>query len=549
MAKYYRFIIPAIVSGLLLVAASAAYLRYLAWFALVPLLWAIYAASKENKNKKFLFLLGFAAGAVYFGYTVRWFFSINLAELLGMSPLLSFVTVAFVWLYSTLAFSLFWGLFSLFLGLELRRQRKWYFELAIAVSFFAIAEFLRTYFFGVAWLGSGSVLGFHWTIGNLAYLFTDSRLIIWLAPITGIYGITTVIAAANYFLLALYQKRLNINPPRRYYVAGAVILAALCFVAIPKSKPQNQPSGGQSLEYAIVQANEPSKYDLAPKEQLEIFNSQLELMNKINSADPKVQLVVLPEAVSFIKNISNFLGADQITKYFKKIFPGKEVLTVAPTRFIDENGKFRSRALYIDSQKGYIGFYDKRILSPGGEFIPYILKLPIKLLSPKTVVSFSRTRDLAPGKQNEPKGVDFAGLFRVGSAICSDFFSPGFVRGVAKTSDVIAGLSSTGFLNGNSAMVSQIQANAKLRAAENNTPIILAANTGISYAVDGQGLTAKTAQNKDSELLTGTIYIPRKKTWYNRFGDWILIPFFCVAVFCLINNFKKHGLSFKKVHK
>ena len=64
---------------------------------------------------------------------------------------------------------------------------------------------------------------------------------------------------------------------------------------------------------------------------------------------------------------------------------------------------------------------------------------------------------------------------------------------------------------------------AQLRAAENNRYLVRAANADFSYIIDNQGRLEEKSQVADGGLFTGKVALISKESFYNRFGDWILI--------------------------
>ena len=70
---------------------------------------------------------------------------------------------------------------------------------------------------------------------------------------------------------------------------------------------------------------------------------------------------------------------------------------------------------------------------------------------------------------------------------------------------------------------------AALRAVENRTPIIRAANTAISGIIDATGKLRNTTQLFTREFVTGEI-VPNKgaRTFYSQFGD--IFSYLCLVL-------------------
>jgi apolipoprotein N-acyltransferase len=81
-------------------------------------------------------------------------------------------------------------------------------------------------------------------------------------------------------------------------------------------------------------------------------------------------------------------------------------------------------------------------------------------------------------------------------------------------------MSSTAIYHGSNQSVRELLAVARFRAAENSKPLILAANMGLSYAINSHGKILNIASNENPQILTGSVDFSQEKSWYNRCGDW-----------------------------
>ncbi|MCL1794418.1 MAG: hypothetical protein FWG34_11185, partial [Oscillospiraceae bacterium] len=80
----------------------------------------------------------------------------------------------------------------------------------------------------------------------------------------------------------------------------------------------------------------------------------------------------------------------------------------------------------------------------------------------------------------------------------------------------------------------QHNAQAVLRAVENNRYVVRAANTGLSSFISNTGKILQKSEIQTRETLTQQIEIVENKTAYTRFGDIILYLSWIYAGFCLI---------------
>jgi len=141
-------------------------------------------------------------------------------------------------------------------------------------------------------------------------------------------------------------------------------------------------------------------------------------------------------------------------------------------------------ALFLDPEGDPLACYDKMHPVMFGETIPFADRFPwLYSLSPLAA-------GLTPGTR--PVAVNVAG-YAVTPNICYETALPDAVRGLVRTlvgqgrrPDVIVNLTNDGWFWGSSELDMHLVA-AVFRAVEVRTPIVVAANTGFSAAIDGSG--------------------------------------------------------------
>lgn len=185
-------IMAALASGILLAAGFPSVDFFpLAWIALVPLM-----ISLLDKGMKPAFLLGMLSGFVYFLGTVFWVY--NPMFFYGHLPAaLSAVLVAALCIY----LSIYVAVFSMLFNYLTVRSR--FPALFIAPVLWVTLEFLRTY----------ALTGFPWAL--LGYSQYKFLTIIQIADITGVYGVSFLIAAVNgavFDIFFNFPKRLKEMP-------------------------------------------------------------------------------------------------------------------------------------------------------------------------------------------------------------------------------------------------------------------------------------------------------------------------------------------------
>lgn len=521
MAKDYKNFLLAGLAGLILGLAYPNWgfsFGFLAWLGLIPLFLSL-------KNSKNSFWIGSTAGLIYFLIVFRWYWDVYSLDGFGINSKVLSITIIFVvYSISCLAMAVFWGIWAYAAKLNQSGKLKFIF----APSAFVLVEFLRSIGFGLLWFGSGTLFGPHWTMGNIAYGLSNNHLALWLSSFVGIYGLDFLIVLINLLIFEIIvAKKFNLY----FRLAGGLIIFIFFAIISPRINFGNQPTGvtgGNKINFALIQTNQPTKINYSPEEKVAFFKEQLELLNEVGKNHPQAELIVFPETSEFFKDLSTFLSTQQVQDYFGKLFTDPHLI-ISGARVTDDNGRSVSRVFSLDTKNDIVGYYDKRLLAPMGEFLPSPIKLALNLFAKNSAVQFGKLRELSVG-QNKSSQTNFDGKFSVSPLVCSELVSPSLARSAAKSSDVIVGMASSGIFHGKGRAILETLAMSKFRAAENRKPLVLAVNMGLSYAIDSRGDIDSIAFNQESQILTGDIIVDFGRSWYNKLGDW---PILLVSGFIL----------------
>lgn len=502
-------ILLAILSGILLTLSLSPLpfdLYFLAWFALVPLLLPLW-----QKKSSHAFIIGMITGFVYFLGTTYWVFnSMYYYGHLG-TPLSLFMT-----LLLSLYLALYVGVFATLFNFLASRSRC---PALLIVSFtWATLEFLRSYVF----------TGFPWS--SLGYSQHKFLPIIQFADITGIYGVSFLVAAFNgaiYDIIYFIKKRREapLLPPT-YTIAGFLFLAVLTVGVFSyghyRLKSDNP---GEKVKISIVQGNirQDIKMDMAYQNM--IFEKYVNLTDKVIKDSPS--LIVWPEA-SFpyafeadIKNSQRLIDYQKSTDSF---------LLFGATLIKDKTDfqyKLANSVVLLNKKGEVISSYDKIHLVPFGEYVPLKWLLPID----KLVADIG---EFVPGKEYTVAHTPFGNL---STAICYEIIFPGLVRKFASNgADMIVTITNDAWF-GRSSAPYQHFAMAILRAVENRMPVARSANTGISGFIDAKGRILQKTDIFVEATLTDEVTIKTfKKTFYTKYGD--LFSFLCILItfLCITNH-------------
>ena len=172
-------------------------------------------------------------------------------------------------------------------------------------------------------------------------------------------------------------------------------------------------------------------------------------------------IIIFPEGTNFSKTLGQFLGPEGLKSFFDKL-SDQNILIIDSLRVVESSGDLYSRTVFIDSKFGAIGFYNKEILVPAGEFLPYILKWPLFIASPSLREKFKNYQEFSKG--NSINVFDYSNL-KIKSLICSDIISPSKSR--FNNADLIILTGSTSAWKGSKIIDDQLLKITRLRAIEN----------------------------------------------------------------------------------
>lgn len=462
--------------------------------------------------KPFGFWSGLTIGVLYFGYIFFWLWNLYPLHGFGItSGLISFAVIFVLFSVGVAGMAVFWGLFS-YLAFSFFKDKKQPISAPLYLAgTFVLGEYLRSFFFGILWLGNGSYLGPHWTIGNLAYLFSDMATIIRTSSVWGIYGIEFIMTYFFSGLIYYSQKRAYRKVILYLMVPAIIILVA--FSTLPQQHIQDT----EKIPVAIIQTRIPSRVFYEQEETLTDFKNKLELIKKSSTFLDSFQnkgLVILPEGANLLTNLNSFLNPEDVKNYFNKL--SKNELLIVDQFRLPEGEGLKSKTAVIGSKSGLVATYDKRLLTPTGEFLPYILKLP--LLAASRLANFDMPIDFYAGSGSNV--FEFEDK-KITLAVCSELLSPSLIG--ENNPDLIIAIHNFGLFNGGRLLEKQIVAMSQFRAAENGKYSATSSNYGQSYIINPFGKIEKKALTTDYELLTGEIAPNKSQTWYNYLGDWPIL--------------------------
>ncbi|MCA1727054.1 MAG: apolipoprotein N-acyltransferase [Actinobacteria bacterium] len=476
-------VVSVLSGGLLSLALPPLDLGPVAFVAVIPFLWAVRQASAGRA-----FWCGWVFGIAYLGIVSWW---VTVAGLVAWFPLV-------------LPFALFYGFFALLVPALWIPERPMRSALAIA-AWWVVMEFLRGFF---------PLGGYTW--GTLGTTQHDNPLLLPLASLTGVWGVSFVVLLANAALLGLVE---NVKTwPRALAPVGLAAILVVGPVTLPE--PGVRDKHATPIDVAIVQGNTPERhlFDRFLEDRVVAENhARLHLTLEDDPPD----LAIWPE---------NAVDHDPKTDPDLRRLVQSSVDAVGVPTLIGAitdapGGDFYNETdLYLPG-RGVVQRYRKLHPVPYGEYVPFRNRLGfIKQLA-------LIPRDMRPGTGPvlfEPWGFPapvFAGVICFENAfgdLTRQAVKQRTVEGESPSFLVVSTNNST-FLR--TPLSEQHVVWSQIRAAENGRWIVHAALSGISAIVDPRGKVVARTPLFEPRILRAAIPQIDTRTLYTRLGDWF--PVWC----------------------
>jgi apolipoprotein N-acyltransferase len=439
------------------------YLWPLLLIALPCLIWITDAAP----NRKAAFGAGWWFGMGYFVSMIYWFAVALLVD-----------AEAFGWLIPFAVFGL-GGILAIYTGILTYAYHRllggrplWQRWLGFSVLWIAV-EALRAHLF----------TGFPWNL--LGYTWTASNLTIQGGYYVGIYGLSFLTALLA-TLPVLWAAGKFVAERRIAY--GTLTLAAsfiaLCGWRLDQAPPlaHLQPGAPDTQTFRLVQGNIEQQLKWTPEGRFEAIRRYAALTR--STGFEQVNHVIWPESAMTFP----FNSGDALAQELATLAPANGYLLTGVTRveaivskLANMQGKFRlfNSLQVVDEQANVVATYDKRHLVPFGEYIPLRWLLPFEKKITHGMMDFSSGRILQSSTEldNIPSFL---------TLICYEAIFPALAAPHQGHAKLLINITNDAWFGHTAAPHQHLQMT-RMRAVEQATPLLRAANTGITTAFDAYG--------------------------------------------------------------
>jgi apolipoprotein N-acyltransferase len=490
MYKYRTLLLILLAAVLMSLSFHPLPLHFLAWFGMVPLL---YAQDRMRPGESFR--AGIVFGFLFALFVLFWivFLQIetNIKVLIVFGLLILF---AYIGLYFGVALAI------------AKKTSIWVLPLAITAL-----EFIR---------GIGE-LGFPWL--SLGYSQARYPLIIQQASIYGVYGISFWLVLLNVAIYKALQRRTYVN----------ILIVLLIFVApLAYGLSRMTHVKGEKVVVGIVQPNIDPNLKFSRELRFKTFERLMSLSadcasKSIEEYGEPPSLIIWPETATptFLKSPGKYQDL------VKRLVDGLRVPLFTGTAIYEpRDHEIFNGAILIEPDKAIEQDYRKIYLVPFGEHIPFDRQL-----------AFLRKVDFGEGDYTP--GTTYTVFqtphFKFSCLICFESIFPELSRRfVNNGAEVLVNITNDGWF-GKISGPQQHNDMAILRSVENGVVLLRSANTGISMIVDQFGRVLDEKPLFVETTLVSTVTVSSVRTLYRRIGDIIPIASLLLTTAWLVFIFTK----------
>lgn len=433
-------------------------------------------------------------------------------------------------------FGLQWGLFCILLSKKAVSRALNLFALS---GVWVLFEWSRLFVFS----------GLPFNPAGLA--LTGTLLSLQTASLVGIYGLSFIVILTNLFGLKAILERSN--------RARIAFLLLACFPYVfgvfHLYFHLEKMADAKTLSVVLVQPNHPVEeeqaYQSAKERRENVLKQWKEIFTLLKPySKKKIDLIVLPEYIVPYGTFHSIYWMEEVEELFKSVFEEKRVAGSQEKRWRVSNAYIASLlaeafqsdlivgledSVYLDEKRKqaavysaafYFGpdrkppkRYEKRVLVPMGEYIPFSFLKTI-------AASYGIQGSFTPGSEAQV----FDGKIKLSPSICYEEIFGHLTRECRlKGAEILVNLTNDGWFP-HSMLARQHFDHAKLRTVENGIPLIRATNTGITAGIDSLGKEIAVLKPDLPGALGLDLPLYHYRTLYSLFGDWFILFLSVVSI-------------------
>ena len=489
---YFKYLFLCVLTGIVSAASFPKMnLFFLAWIALVPLVYALMRSSAKT--------------AVFYGFVSGFVF--NAAALYWLIPMLEFNTGSYVQAFSAACalwayLALYWALWGFFVNISKKSfLSPWIISLFAACAW-VLLEYARTYF----------LTGFPWALmGYSQYRFTEA---IQIAEFSAVYGVSFLLVACNMLFYFWFSR----DKGDKYLFAAVFLIVSVSVFGMYRLD-KFKFFGDGFFSAVIVQPNvdQYKKWDQNYKDDI---LSGLEKY-AFKAAEMNPDLIVWPETA-----LPDFLPWDRQTyKTAKRITQAAGGLSIMGAPYSDGTHRlFNAVFAFRPDGEGYTALHMKNHLVPFGEYVPFQ-----KFLGK----FFGVLNEMGHFVKGKDARIFTDGKIYAGATLCSENFFPDIARRFCLNgAKVLTNHTNDAWFFDTAAPYQHFMMNV-FRAVENRKAVLVSANSGVSGIIEASGRIKNSAKAMKEAFISGEFLQNGFMSFYTERGDLFVLACAFVFVFLL----------------
>ncbi|GAB18472.1 apolipoprotein N-acyltransferase [Gordonia effusa NBRC 100432] len=447
-------------------------------------------------------------------------FVFGLAFFIPLLPWIGVYVGPLPWLALAVVLSIYLALFGVMATVTMRLPVP---PLWFALSWVAVETARSSFPFG----------GFPW--GRAAFSQVDGPLLPLAAAVgaTGLsFGVALFGASAAWLLVMSvqsYRRSAAVDAPRpddrhplrstRLRTAMVVfVLALVAPVAAIALTPESldKTLSPSTATVAVIQGNVPRLGLDFNAQRRAVLDNHVKETQRLAAAihagsTPHPDLVVWPENASDISPLTNPDAAQEITD--ASLAVGAPILV--GTLVSNPDGRYTNTVLTWQGAHGPVGRYDKHIVQPFGEYLPW--RSFFRLFSSYADMA----GDFKPGTGSSVLTVPgTSGPVRVGVSTCWEVAFDRSARAAVDQGAQLLYVPTNNATFGRTEMTYQQLAMSQVRAVEHGRTVLVAATSGISAIVAPDGTITAQSEFFTPDTLAARVVLHSQKTVATRLGGW-----------------------------
>lgn len=475
------------------------------WLALLGLgaFFSLFLKEKLSTPRALLYGLVFgsasgAAGTVWFWDTLP------LTFLRIDNPSVQLIAVSMTWVY--VALSLAAPVTLVGLGLNYLGRSKCY--PVVAAILWSATEVARMWSFALTTWGPKSLFGPHFSVAAVGHVLSENEALLRLAHPWGLDALNFFAAFAAALVVWFFGTAIRSSSARSIAYAQSLLVASIAiFVASTPMSPQRE-EASRSIRFALIHQNLSleSIFDKSGQEEV------LQELSVAATALPPVDVIVLPEELGLT---TIFWSKEEYQSFVQRYFGGRDVLILNSRNELfpaDERNEFpdAKKLLYDSTITGELTRYIKQMLMPLGEYAPSFTRTFFSVIKDSQLQGYLDGISQQVMRVSESLPVAIFKGARIGGLLCSDLLSPQLYRSMvlAEQPHILINLANQFWFHGSKTLHWKTRQIARVHAAQNRLPLLIANNMAPSIIIDPLGRVVSESRWGDRGVMYFDLSVP-----------------------------------------